>query len=435
MNTASLHVLIITTRSPLRPVAGLPLLVRNVLAATSIGVGKVTILSDLAITELAPALQQIQSRNPKLSLNLSSAPQWVDHCKGTLNGDRILLLHTDGAVTPAWIKALLQDPCGPDEILSYSCGANDHDHMLLDVAHLSHVLVTLAQSNSITTEGLYRQIASIAHPRATNKFNHAAYYGSIVTATDVAKVEKQLFRRLTKKSDGYISRYFNRPLSTSLSRQLAPFNISPMQLTWVTAFFGIAMFLAFIGGQSYSLILGCILFQVASVADGMDGEIARVKYLASTRGAAWDTSVDMATNLLFIIGLMSALHLQYGPNYLHLGIYLVAVSSAAITLLSLLVYFGPGGGSFDVVGQALVNRLAAYPRTQTIITVVEKFFKRDAYAFIFALLGIIGLAYVIPWMLAVGVSLWLLAVIINTPYILKARPADILPEHIKNLRP
>ena len=68
----------------------------------------------------------------------------------------------------------------------------------------------------------------------------------------------------------------------------------------------------------------------------------------------------------------------------------------AVSLLSLLVYFGPGGGSFDILGQALVNRLTAYPQAQAIMAVVEKFFKRDAYALIFALLGVMGLAYTIP---------------------------------------
>ncbi|NOZ09954.1 MAG: CDP-alcohol phosphatidyltransferase family protein [Gammaproteobacteria bacterium] len=435
MNITSLHILVITTRSPLRLVAGLPLLVRNVLAATSIGAPKVTILSDLATTELTPALQQIQAHNPELSLNLSTLSQWVNHGMKTIGDDKILLLHTDGAINPAWIKTLLQDSPDQNEALTYHCGSSDHDHVLLSATQLSRTLTTLGESGPITVDTLYKQLIPNTCQRTTDKFDHAAYYGSIVDAEDVVEVEKQLFRRLAKKSDGYVSRYLNRPLSTHLSRLLLPFNISPTQLTWVTALSGIAMFLAFISGQTYSVILGCILFQVASIVDGMDGEIARIKFMASSRGAAWDTGVDMATNLLFIVGLMYALSLQYGPSYLQLGIYLLIISGTAIGLLSLLVYFGPGGGSFDIVGQALVTRLAAFPRAQKIMAIIEKCFKRDAYALCFALLGAIGLAYAIPWILAVGVSLWLLAVIINTPYILNARSADILPEHIKDLRP
>ena len=63
------------------------------------------------------------------------------------------------------------------------------------------------------------------------------------------------------------------------------------------------MFWGMLAGGKAGLILGAILFQAASVIDGVDGEMARATFRATDLGATLDSAVDMATNFLFVLGL------------------------------------------------------------------------------------------------------------------------------------
>lgn len=73
-----------------------------------------------------------------------------------------------------------------------------------------------------------------------------------------------------------------------------------------------AMCLVF--GGPVGLVLGAILFQAASIFDGVDGEIARATFRTSARGAMLDSVIDAATNLSFIAGLATNLGLAGDRN-------------------------------------------------------------------------------------------------------------------------
>ena len=157
-----------------------------------------------------------------------------------------------------------------------------------------------------------------------------------------------------------------------------------------------------VAGDPVMLALGCVLFHILSVLDGTDGELARVKFESTDWGARLDTAVDMATNLLFVIGLNIGLFRIYGVEYQLLGQLLVFGGLLFVLSMMLLVRFGPGGGSFDILGRAIDNRIQDYPRLQLVIP-ARKLFKRDFYALFFAVLGALGLAKVIPWFLLLGI--------------------------------
>ena len=69
-----------------------------------------------------------------------------------------------------------------------------------------------------------------------------------------------------------------------------------------TRLLALAMLPVLLLGGETGLILGGILFQAASVLDGVDGEMARATFRTSPSGATLDSAVDIATNLLFVAG-------------------------------------------------------------------------------------------------------------------------------------
>jgi hypothetical protein len=106
------------------------------------------------------------------------------------------------------------------------------------------------------------------------------------------------------------------------------------------------------------------------------------------------------------------------------------VALLAMAAMALALHFGPGGGSFDVLYMTMRRRLRNLPRVNRTFTLIHNFFKRDMFAFVFALFGVTGFAFAIPWCLAVGATIWLLAVFINVPALLGSRREDVLPPHL-----
>lgn len=93
-------------------------------------------------------------------------------------------------------------------------------------------------------------------------------------------------------ADGYVSRYLNRPISTRLSSWLARFSVSPNQMTLMSFFMCLLGAFLIAQGDYLTRLLGALAVQAASILDGCDGELARLKFLQSKRGAWLDTLLD-----------------------------------------------------------------------------------------------------------------------------------------------
>lgn len=256
-------------------------------------------------------------------------------------------------------------------------------------------------------------------------------YHPIAERADIDAAERRLFGWCIKQTDGVVSRYFNRPISTWISRHLSHHDIAPRELTAVTALLAVTTFMCLMAGTLAGLTLGCVLYHVTSVVDGLDGEIARAKFMSTRTGAALDTGVDMASNLLFMVGISLGCADVFGPQYLWMGTFIGATATAAIVIMTMVLRFGPGGGSFDVLQLTLQRRLAPYPRLARVFVLAHAAFKRDLFALLFALLGLSGTPQAIPWLLAFGTSIWLVAVVMNAPAMLRANREDILPPHLR----
>jgi len=243
-----------------------------------------------------------------------------------------------------------------------------------------------------------------------------------INRNNLQAARSRLFKWLNKPSDGFVSRTLNRPISTFFSKIFIEYPIHPVYFTGFTGLLAIIMTYVLLTGGEEGIVWGCLLFHAASVADGIDGEIARAKYLASLKGAKIDTTIDMMTNILFMGGMSYALWNAYGNEYLILGIYVVVLALMGITLMSTLLYFGPGGGRFDVLSITIRQRFIHKPYLLSVFNFCNYFLKRDAFAFIFAVYSLLGLGKYIPEFLIFGLVIWNLAIILNAPSILKTKP-------------
>jgi CDP-L-myo-inositol myo-inositolphosphotransferase len=125
------------------------------------------------------------------------------------------------------------------------------------------------------------------------------------TPEALREAERWLLRNQGSKTrDGPVSRHLNRPVSRWLSRYLVRTTVTPNQislLSWMMSC--VAAGLMAMNGYP-ALAAGGALAQLASVIDGCDGEIARLKHSQSEFGGWFDAVLDRYADAVLLFGLM-----------------------------------------------------------------------------------------------------------------------------------
>jgi len=234
-----------------------------------------------------------------------------------------------------------------------------------------------------------------------------------------AAAAREILKGTSKASDGFVSRRFNRPISQRISALLLHLpGVRPGHLTAVTALLGLVMFAAFLSGGQTGLLLGGILFHVASVIDGVDGEIARATFRDSRGGAVLDTSVDMATNLLFYLGVTIALTRLYGVHHAWAGGWCVVLGLIGLFIIRRLVARAGEAGSYDIIK---IHYRRRYPDgvPKQIVKFTVAITSRDFFAFGNALIILAGAGQAVTFLLAFCSTIWVGWVLLAAPAILR----------------
>ena len=114
-------------------------------------------------------------------------------------------------------------------------------------------------------------------PLAAVPLPQGLWWQDVDTPQDLRRAKTQLRRSLTKEADGPVSRYLNRPISTRMSMALAHLPIHPDVVSIAALILGFLAAWLLASGQG---IAAAILVQLASILDGVDGEIARLQMRA-----------------------------------------------------------------------------------------------------------------------------------------------------------
>jgi len=127
-----------------------------------------------------------------------------------------------------------------------------------------------------------------------------AWWQDIDTPDDLRLARTWLRQSLGKRSDGPVSRWLNRPISTRITMAISPARIPPGALSLFTALVG--MWAAWSLSASRAVV-GGIFVQAASVLDGVDGETARLQWRTSERGALLDDLLDRMVDAAIVAGI------------------------------------------------------------------------------------------------------------------------------------
>ncbi|NQY51889.1 MAG: NTP transferase domain-containing protein [Piscirickettsiaceae bacterium] len=118
----------------------------------------------------------------------------------------------------------------------------------------------------------------------------------------------------SKNNDGPIAHYLNRPISVRISQRLVNYNITPNQISFFSFICSAIAAGLFSLGNYWMLAIGGTLAQFASIIDGCDGEIARLKYLSSDFGGWFDAVLDRYADAFLLFGLTWYVYSQESSN-------------------------------------------------------------------------------------------------------------------------
>jgi len=133
---------------------------------------------------------------------------------------------------------------------------------------------------------------------------------------------------LGKKEDGPIAKYINRKISTRITLLIVSrgYKPSPNTVSIVVFIFGLIPIYFYISDNP---VLAGILIQIASILDGVDGELARILGKTSKFGAFIDGILDRIVDIVAILGASYFSYISLGrKDPLSLAIYFLALSGS-----------------------------------------------------------------------------------------------------------
>lgn len=205
---------------------------------------------------------------------------------------------------------------------------------------------------------------------------------------------RELFDACRKPVDGLVSRFLNRNISIWISKRLVDTSITPNVMSLITLALALAGSAVMLEGSYAALLAGAFALQWNSILDGVDGELARVRFQQSRLGQWIDTICDDVSNLAFYGALTFAVQKDAFARELAIAGY-VAMGSVAITMLVNYVELARlGSGDF----YALDWQAAA--KKSAVVALFERVLKKDLFIFLYLALAIVGL---LPFALAIAV--------------------------------
>jgi CDP-L-myo-inositol myo-inositolphosphotransferase len=318
---------------PLIRLRGLSIAERSVAQLLMAGVERFVIVLGCDAALVRREFERVAKRR-RCDISFVEAANWEkgNGCSamaaGPLVGDNpFLLTMVDHLLAPEMIRDVLAEPLAQDEVTL----AVDYDaENVFDLPDLTKVEVCeeriAAIGKDLTTwnagdTGLFycssRLFEGLARAHERSKFSltdgiqECAAKGGVRAIDVTGKLwldvdTPEAFQEATRRidagmakggEDGFISQYINRPLSRRLSVALSRTPLTPNHITLLSFFMGLLGAVGLATTDPWFWLAGGALIQVASIVDGCDGEIARIKLLQSPQGAWLDTVLDRYSDL------------------------------------------------------------------------------------------------------------------------------------------
>jgi choline kinase/phosphatidylglycerophosphate synthase len=324
---------------PTHEVLGLSLGERTILACMAAGVSRFLVVLGSQAEAVRAHFAQVSMRRG-CAIEFVVAGNWhlgngmsALAARASITDDRFLLVMADHLVSATLIQKVLHTALGDREV----CLAVDQDAARvfdLDDAtkvQIEHGMIEcigkdLSVWNAIDTgvflatpalfgalagaaaQGRYalshgiEELAEAGQARAVDVTGQP--WLDVDTPDSFQEAQRRLLGSLGKNgADGFISTHVNRRLSVPLSALLVRTPVTPTQISLGSFFIALVGAAFFTVDQLWASIVAACLVQLSSVIDGCDGEVARLRHLATSRGAWVDTMLDRYADTAIVMAI------------------------------------------------------------------------------------------------------------------------------------
>jgi phosphatidylglycerophosphate synthase len=284
-------------------VGTLPILLRTIFAAQKAGATRIRVVAD-------PTIRRKVQRALFFTGRLPESVEWIEAAAGASHSQRLLLIVNkapserlvliDGNRT--YHPSLLRKAAEWNNERSALSLASDDE--LAGIFALPVEMIRDFGERCPTQAGTLKELhASLTEMHSVVSMPVAEdQWQRVNTPEDCVAAERKLDRWLVKPTDGFYAR-LNRRISIPISRQLIKLPITANMVSIFTLGVGIASAAFFAYGGYWSTLLGAFLCLFASIMDGCDGEVARLKLLESDFGCWLETICDYAFYLFLLVGM------------------------------------------------------------------------------------------------------------------------------------
>jgi phosphatidylglycerophosphate synthase len=200
--------------------------------------------------------------------------------------------------------------------------------------------------------------------------------------------ERQLVWSLRKAADGLAAKALNRHVSLPITRALCRTPIHPNHVTIAALMFALIGASLIATGGYLAGLAGMLAVELGSIIDGVDGELARLRFQFSRTGQWLDTMVDDVANCAYVSGITVSLASTGATWAVPLGV--TALGAFAITQLTQysLIRFVYRSGDLAAIPWAFQSA-ATLSRTGW-RAAIPKLLKRDFVVTLFVVLAAAG---------------------------------------------
>ena len=284
-------------------VGTLPILLRTIFAAQKAGATRIMVVAD-------PTIRRKVQRALFFTGRLPESVEWIEAAAGASHSQQFLLVVNkapserlvliDGNRT--YHPSLLRKAAEWNNERSALALASDDE--LAGILALPVEMIRDFAERCPTQAGTLKELqASLTEMHSVVSMPVAGdQWQRVNTPEDCEAAERKLDLWLVKPTDGFYAR-LNRRISIPISRQLIKLPITANMVSIFTLGVGIASAAFFAYGGYWSTLLGAFLCLFASIMDGCDGEVARLKLLESDFGCWLETMCDYAFYLFLLVGM------------------------------------------------------------------------------------------------------------------------------------
>ena len=299
------------TAASFRMIAGLPLIQRLVLSAQRGGFERVMVMGGADPTRVQ-ALLAADDRTRTVEIVSATAPWPVPD-------GRVALIPSDCVVTAATLRRTRSTPLNGRPLVFGN--ANGSDRVV--VCHAA-ALPDVAARCLANTSGDVPSADFEPAPHPDDVCVRVSDEASALYAEDRLLAE---IRASTAASDGPMAR-FDRSVSQWISRRLVTTALRPNHITMIGTAVGLLGAWCLSAGHYVGDAIGTLLFVCATVIDGCDGEVARLKFQETRFGHIFDVTTDNVVHVAIFVGLGVGHYHRYPTANHALLVWLLVVGFA-----------------------------------------------------------------------------------------------------------